>query len=526
MKFKKFSLFYLLMLALIIIALAGGGCGGGSSSSGSSNDQTTNDQTNNNNNNNDNNSNNDNNDNNNNNGGETSSAIAITLSGTSASINGSAIKIYDYVWHASPSVSVDYYTEGINGAEIMSESEVLGEIAADGDALYNTYGVYIARDVHYMPNNLNFNQTVKNDDETEYACYYDSSIVTEARAANPNVTYSGNIIFATMPKANSINTMTFSANDAYSNPVLHITKPGIYELSGTWSGQIWIDASTAEKPKKDTSAKVTLILNGVNVTCAVAPALVFHNVYEIGPDDEDDVEANNAFLTLGKNTVTSSNAGAVIRLASSTTNNFTGKNLYRILSVNPKKESVTIINGTDIEMQKKRWKIDGAFYSFVSMVIEGNGTLNVTSTTYEGLDTEMHLSINGGTITINAPDDGINVNEDDTSVFTMNGGTLEVSSSGGDGIDSNGYIVINGGTLTSKSGGGADNGLDSDEGVYIASSGAIVYTDGVENYKTATGYTGSYTTIQGNGNKNGQRPNGAPPGQNGDNSAPPSAPTN
>ena len=45
-------------------------------------------------------------------------------------------------------------------------------------------------------------------------------------------------------------------------------------------------------------------------------------------------------------------------------------------------------------------------------------------------------------------DDGINVNEDNVSVFTMNGGTLHIFAglgAEGDGIDSNGYIVVNGG---------------------------------------------------------------------------------
>ena len=66
---------------------------------------------------------------------------------------------------------------------------------------------------------------------------------------------------------------------------------------------------------------------------------------------------------------------------------------------------------------------------------KGNGTLSITSSSYEGLDTEMHLTIVGGSIDITAPDDGINVNEDYVSVFTLDGGTLSVTSTGGDGID-------------------------------------------------------------------------------------------
>ena len=49
--------------------------------------------------------------------------------------------------------------------------------------------------------------------------------------------------------------------------------------------------------------------------------------------------------------------------------------------------------------------------------------LNITST-FEGLDTELHLTVNGGNINIFSQDDGINVNEDGVSILTVNGGTV------------------------------------------------------------------------------------------------------
>jgi hypothetical protein len=157
-----------------------------------------------------------------------------------------------------------------------------------------------------------------------------------------------------------------------------------------------------------------------------------------------------------------------------------------MLKAEKKKDSVTKIDGSDVSQQKKRCKIDGAFYSFQSMVIgaeneDGNGVLNITSTTYEGMGTEMHLLIDDGTITVTAEDDGINVNEDDTSVFTMNGGNLTITSKKGDGIDSNGYIVINGGSLditaaqdSSTLDAQAEGPLDSNLGVYMSDS--VSYT--------------------------------------------------
>ena len=67
-----------------------------------------------------------------------------------------------------------------------------------------------------------------------------------------------------------------------------------------------------------------------------------------------------------------------------------------------KKDSKTV--------QKKLYKMDGAFYSFVSMNISGQekatGILNITSG-FEGLDDELHLTIDGGNINIYAQNDGI-----------------------------------------------------------------------------------------------------------------------
>ena len=64
---------------------------------------------------------------------------------------------------------------------------------------------------------------------------------------------------------------------------------------------------------------------------------------------------------------------------------------------------------------KKLHKYDGAFYSKKTLNInggaKGNGILNITAKN-EGLDSELHLTINGGIINISSGNDGINTNED------------------------------------------------------------------------------------------------------------------
>ncbi len=291
----------------------------------------------------------------------------------------------------------------------------------------------------------------------------------------------------------AMSTMTHSASDAYNNPVLHITEPGTYRISGEWHGQIWVEAGAKAKHQ------VTLILNGVEVSCDVAPALVFYKVYkwaeDNGYDDQDTLTANDLWKTLSDEMVSSDGSyqvGAIVEIADGTTNTFTGANTYRILELSPKLDDDTDLPkysaseiGSNISAQQKMYKLDGAFHSRRTMVIggasAGTGTLNITSTTCEGLDSEMHMVIDGGVITVSAPDDGINVNEDYVSVFTMNSGTLNVSSTNADGIDSNGWIAFNGGTLNITAGSQRQNsageaGIDAENGVYIYDSNAYTWT--------------------------------------------------
>ena len=246
-----------------------------------------------------------------------------------------------------------------------------------------------------------------------------------------------------------------SAEDAAATSVVHITQAGTYRLAGTISaGQVWVDLG--KDAAEDASAKVTLVLDNLDITYDVAPAVVFRRVYEC--DGDWSADAASA-------TVDTSDAGAVVVIADGSVSNVTGSHVARIYK--------------DNEEQKKLWKIDGAFYSFMSMNIEGEqdgtGVLNITADN-EGLDSELHLTLNGGNVSIASQNDGINTNEDGVSVTTINGGTLHIVAGlgdEGDGIDSNGFLVINGGTVVSMANPRSDSGLDSDMGSYI-NGGTVV----------------------------------------------------
>lgn len=236
-----------------------------------------------------------------------------------------------------------------------------------------------------------------------------------------------------------------SASEAAAHTVVNITKPGSYVLSGKLAaGQIRVDLG--EDAEDDPTAVVNLILNGVDITCTVAPAILFLNVYECDGDRDADTASPD---------VDTSAAGANLILAAESENTVHGSYVAKIYK--------------DKDGEKKLWKQDGAIYSYMSMNVFGPGSLELNADN-EGLDTELHLTVNGGNIVIRSGNDGINTNEDDVSVTTINGGRIHILAglgAEGDGIDSNGYLVINGGTVISCANPASDAGLDSDLGSFI-----------------------------------------------------------
>ena len=174
--------------------------------------------------------------------------------------------------------------------------------------------------------------------------------------------------------------------EADAHTVVTIREAGSYRVPGTLTaGQLAVDLG--DGAKRDPEAVVTLVLDGVDITCTVAPAVIFYNVYEC----------------------------------------------------------------------------DEAWVAYDAGEAEGTGLLSITAEN-EGLDSELHLTVNGGQISIQAQNDGINTNEDNVSVTTINGGGLQINAGlgvEGDGIDSNGHIVIRGGTIYSMaSDHSMDGGLD------------------------------------------------------------------
>ena len=232
-----------------------------------------------------------------------------------------------------------------------------------------------------------------------------------------------------------------TAEEAARHTVVHINAPGTYVLSGKLeAGQIAVDLG--EEASEDPNAVVTLVLDGLDITCTVAPAIIFYNVYESGEPEGP--------------------AGANVILAEGSQNYVNGSHVAKIYKP-----------GTE----KKLHKYDAAFYSRMSMNVGGEGCLEIQGDN-EGLDSEMHLTIDSGEICIRSGNDGINANADGESVVTVNGGMLSITVTGetgeGDGIDSNGWLYIKGGTVEAFAcGSSMDSGVDADMGIIISGGNVL-----------------------------------------------------
>lgn len=370
----------------------------------------------------------------------------VELNTDTASLDGEPVEVFDYTWHCDPSVS---HNEDENApAEYHTGTMPQTEAA-----------VYIDRDLPYFPQLPEDGfRLVNYDGEQEWAYYY-----TDGEHED--------FIFATLPKLGNAlpSQMMHAESEAADQQVLHITQPGTYRLKGTWKGQILIDLGDEDETAADDKAKVTLIFDGADISCSVAPAVICRSAFECDNAGSDyPVE------------FTTDNAGMTVILADGSENTVTGTNVFRMLKTKYKDDEAA----DEIKVQKKLRKTDGAFYSYVTMQInaesQGTGKLTVNAG-FEGIDSEMHLAFNGGNITVNSQDDGINVNEDNVSIVSFNGGMLTINAAlgaEGDGVDSNGFIELNGATLNINGIRVPDSALDSECGITYQAGTVVI--DGEE----------------------------------------------
>lgn len=201
-----------------------------------------------------------------------------------------------------------------------------------------------------------------------------------------------------------------------------ITKAGTYKFSGTFTGQIIVNAGDSDK--------VQLVLDNASITKEGSAALYIIN-------------ADKVFITTVKGTENTLSSTGEFASSDDATN------------------------------------VDGAIFSKSDITFNGSGTLNVKCESKHGIVTKDDLKITGGTynitsasqglsgkdsvriaggnITVTSGTDGIHSeNTDDTEkgYVYISGGTLNITS-GKDCIDASGTVEIKDGTFTFKAGGGS-----------------------------------------------------------------------
>ena len=246
----------------------------------------------------------------------------------------------------------------------------------------------------------------------------------------------GVALFTERDLTQNANLSEASAIALKDNAVIDITKEGVYVLTGTVSG-------CTVRIRADKEDKVQLVLAGVNITNADFPAVYVLSADKVfvttAEGTENSLSVTGAFRADSENGV---NTDAVIFSKEDLVLNGLGS----LAVSSPYGNGITT---------KDDFKATGGTWSVVSGLdaIEANDSMAVCGGSFEissnkdGLhcennddDTVGWIWIGGGSLTVNAKSDGIQ----GTSFVQVDGGTLNINAS--EGIEGT-YVQINGGTI-------------------------------------------------------------------------------
>lgn len=272
-----------------------------------------------------------------------------------------------------------------------------------------------------------------------------------------------------------------------SDGVITITKAGNYKLTGTYEGQIKVEATSGDM--------VRLILNNATITNSTGAAI---NV----------VEADEV----------------VIYTASGTTNTVSDGSSYSdTASGSP---DAAIYSKSDLTLAgegalKVEGKYEEGIHTTDGLVI-ASGTLEVNAAN-TGIKGKDYVDILDGTITVTASQDGIKATNDtdgNRGWVRLSGGTVNISA-GDDGFKAERVLEISGGTLniTQANEGieaqyinildGTVNVTSSDDGINASYSTTSTTSTSTESASTSTTQTTqSKQAAQGNAAQGGQAPAG------------------
>jgi len=154
-------------------------------------------------------------------------------------------------------------------------------------------------------------------------------------------------------------------------------------------------------------------------------------------------------------------------------------------------EGYVIVNDGTITLNTVDKGISAAYEGTDATVLPyvtiNGGTIAVTATKGEGIESKGVLTINKGTITVTSYDDSINA----ATAIYINGGSIYVNASNNDAIDSNGTLTVTGGTVIAVGAGSPEASFDCDARTFKVTGGLIVGIGGA-----TSGTTNSVSTIR------------------------------
>ena len=248
-----------------------------------------------------------------------------------------------------------------------------------------------------------------------------------------------------------------------------ITAARTYSISGTLNdGQVIVDSDDEED--------VTLLLNGVDITCSdSAPIYVV------------------------------SAANAVISLADGTDNYITDGNAYTYETTDTDEPDAAIFSHDDLKITGTgSLTVDANYNNGIASkddldILSGDITVTAVNHGIKGRDSVV---VEAGTVTVNAGGDGIQSNNDEDAekgYVTIEAGTLDITA-GSDGIQAETTVLVNGGTIDISAGGGSTSGY-TDTGKGIKATVGITIVSGtidVDSADDAIHSDGSVTISGGN----------------------------
>ena len=245
--------------------------------------------------------------------------------------------------------------------------------------------------------------------------------------------------------------------------VVTITSGGTYYIDGTLTdGQIYVNASDTDR--------VSLVLNGVNVTCSTNSPIYVVNadetVISLAAGTENILNDTEVYTDAEADSTIYSKDDLVINGSGSLTVN--SNYLYSITS----NDDLRIING-NIKVNHNSVDSSGAAVKGKNSVVINGGNLKVTCAAD---DTDTGAD---GIISNNGADSSL-------GYISITGGTVNVNAKGGDAIKSKkNYVSISGGTVTAK----AENDAIQAETSISVNGSAEVYAYGKRSLTTGEGYT-------------------------------------